>query len=106
MCSGFGIENSEIEMDSSFELDSIQHSSGKSNYIVSGKMIFKGKERSFAVMSSNSPSSKGFEIRQSTFPLRSIDSSKFECVLTYDKGVCEISWVKDSKFLYLRNSII
>tara|TARA_B110000459_G_scaffold203326_1_gene259407 strand:+ start:2291 stop:2611 length:321 start_codon:yes stop_codon:yes gene_type:complete len=106
MCSGFGIENSEIEMDIPFKLDSIQHSSGKLNYIVSGKIIFKGKKRSFAVMSSESPSSKAFEIRQSTFPLHSIDSSKFECVLTYDKGVCEISWVKDSKFLYLRNSII
>ncbi|MFT6500500.1 MAG: hypothetical protein ACJASQ_000609 [Crocinitomicaceae bacterium] len=106
MCSGFGIVNSEIEMDSPFELDSIQYSSGISNYIVSGKMFFKGKERSFAVMSSESPSSKAFEIQQSTFPLRSIDSSKFECVLTFRKGVCEISWRKDAKFLYLRNSII
>jgi hypothetical protein len=106
ICSGFGIENSEIEMNGPFELDSIQYSSGKSNYIVSGKMIFKGKERSFAVISSESPSSKAFEIRKFTFPLRSIDSSKFECVLTYRKGVCEISWRKDSKFLYLRSSII
>ncbi len=93
-------------MNGPFELDSIQYSAGNSNYVVSGKVIYEGNESSFTILSNASPKSKTFKIQESTFPLRSIDSSKFECVLTYDKGVCEISWVKDSKFLYLRNSII
>lgn len=106
LCSGFGIENSEIEMSGPFILDSIQYSTGKSNYMVSGRVIYKDKESSFTILSNISPRSMAFEIEESTFPLGSIDSSKFECVLTYYKGVCEISWRKDSKFLYLRNSII
>ena len=106
ICSGFGIEGSEIEMNEPFKLDSIQYSSAKFNYLLSGSLRYGNEVHSFTILSNVSPRSKLFELEGFAFPLRSIDSSKFECVLTYDKGVCEISWKKDSKFLYLRNSII
>lgn len=102
---GLGIENENLDLVEPFVLDSIQYSSSKTSYLLLGSVRYNNDEYSFSIISNSSPKSKSFEIERQTFPLKFIDTSQFDCILTYRKAVCEITWRNENGSLYLRNSI-
>jgi len=104
-CHGLDLDATSLELTEAFVLDSIQFSSSKTNYLLRGTIRYKDEDHSFSIITNGSPKSEGFVIERQNFPLKSIDSSDFDCVLTYRKGVCEITWRNNTSSLYLRSSI-
>lgn len=106
ICHGFHLDDDLFELNDPFMVVPIQYSSSKKSSVLLGSVRYENADYNFSIVTSVSPLTNSFEIERHSFPLRSLDSTDYECILTYRKGVCEITWRNESKSLYLRNSII
>lgn len=77
------MDDSKIEINEPFKFDSVQYSDSKTKYILSGTIRYFKEDYSFSLLGTNSPKSKIFKMEYYTFPLKSLDSSQFDCIYTY-----------------------
>lgn len=87
---GFEIDSDKLELIEPFVLDSIQYSSSKTSYLLLGSVRYNNEDYSFSIISDNSPKSASFEIERQIFPLKFVDSTQLECILTYKKGCAKL----------------
>lgn len=102
-CEGFSY--SSLQLSEPFYLDSIQYSNGQTNFLLSGEFSFDYLKRSFTIVIDADPRIGDFKVLSSEFPLSYLDKLPYETIVTYRNGLCEITWRRKKKRLYLRQTI-
>ena len=98
-----GLDINEVSLDSPFQLSSILYSSGKTNFLLTGDITVDGNAQSFSVMMNKDPRLGEFNILMYNAPKCCKELEEF--IITYNNGVCEITWRSSSKYLNLKNGI-
>jgi len=102
---GIDIATSRPIVKGEFELERVQYSTGEIRYVLTGVLELNEEDRKYAIVTIGDPRVEAFEIVHCSFPLEDTDSLEYSCALFIQDKMCEVTWTRDDKRLFIRNSI-
>lgn len=92
-----------LESDAELLVSNVIYTTGETAMIINGEINISSELRTFTIVLDPENTSRVIDF---TFPLSHLDSLPYRCMFTtLDNGLCEITWCRGERRLYLRKKI-